>query len=671
MNTNRRNIVFLILVLNLSVSSCGPGGLFGPTLTPIPTVTQTPSPTLTPTPTPTFTPTFTPTVTPTTTPNLPVSLGTQIPSFGEVISTSNWSKLSEFARWGLGRITAQFRWSPDNRFIAIPTRFGVRLINAETGSLVLTLPNVTEGDFLSSEVFAGTNGQEIKLFRLSDGKVLQTIEVAGTELSVSLDKSRVAINENDNIIKLFDTQTWSQIQAITLPPVRSGGYTFTASILGISPNGSTIAIDHWGNHRTQFWSTETGTILKSFPADGVISADWTIFAAQDSQGDCTGVYKVNEKLDFSKINVKFGCNGTVILSPDGKKWSPGNGVFSFGEKQPVVLETSSQSDYFYFGTFSWDGNKIANRNEDDSVGMWDTNTGKLLFLLPNNFIISGSKLVFSPDGNLIASGGYYGVEIRNSQTGEAIASFNGGAGLFRRIKDLRFSPDGKYLLSNNMDLYRTDDWTIAKYYNLQDSPMAFSPDGKLMAFYSWRNVVILRQTEDNKTVAELQFSGQSPMCMDYSLDGNYLAVGTANGSVWLWKMPQRKLITILWTEARFIDHVLFSPDGKFLTTTTSEMHGNNPKFIVWRLSDNSKFLETNWISWGKDYGFSPDGSIFVAGSYHGVDAPEDGEYHFWRTDSWTELGTLRTPTGDAMTFSPDGRFFIIGGDIIVFYGIKP
>jgi WD40 repeat protein len=369
---------------------------------------------------------------------------------------------------------------------------------------------------------------------------------------------------------------------------------------------------------------------------------------------------VNEKLDFSIINVKGGCHGIVILSPDGKKWSTRDGVFIFGETQPVALEKSSHGDY-YGEIFSWDGNKIVNLIEDLSIGIWDTNTGKLLSLIPNNFYLSGDKLVFSPDGNLIASGGYFGVEIRNSETGEVIASFTGGAGVFGRIWDLRFSPDGKHLLSDWWYLYRTDDWTLEKLYFWTDSPMAFSPDGKLMAFSSSRNVVILRQTEDNKTVAELQFLGQYPICMDFSLDGNYLAVGTQSGSVWLWKMPQRKLITILRPEASEIYSVLFSPDSKFLAVRGS-------KIIVWRLSDNTKVLET---SLGTDYGFSPDGSIFVAGSSHTIYPPEDGEYRFWRTDNWTELGTLKTPTGDAMTFSPDGRLFIIGGDIIVFYGIKP
>jgi hypothetical protein len=48
MNTKQRITVILILVMNLVMSGCGPGQMFGPTMTP--TATLTPTPTFTPTP---------------------------------------------------------------------------------------------------------------------------------------------------------------------------------------------------------------------------------------------------------------------------------------------------------------------------------------------------------------------------------------------------------------------------------------------------------------------------------------------------------------------------------------------------------------------------------------------------------------------------------------------
>jgi len=68
MNRQRLSRQLILVVISLLVSSCGPGQLFGPTITPSPTATLTPtitpSPTLTRTPTSTPTPTITPTPTP-------------------------------------------------------------------------------------------------------------------------------------------------------------------------------------------------------------------------------------------------------------------------------------------------------------------------------------------------------------------------------------------------------------------------------------------------------------------------------------------------------------------------------------------------------------------------------------------------------------------------------
>ncbi|MEW5872160.1 MAG: hypothetical protein AB1894_23060 [Chloroflexota bacterium] len=71
MNSKHNVLVCLAMVIIL-LTSCGPGQVFGPTITPTSTYTSTPTITLTSTPTATLTPkptsTFTPTVLPTNTP---------------------------------------------------------------------------------------------------------------------------------------------------------------------------------------------------------------------------------------------------------------------------------------------------------------------------------------------------------------------------------------------------------------------------------------------------------------------------------------------------------------------------------------------------------------------------------------------------------------------------
>jgi hypothetical protein len=54
-----RKVTLILILLSFLLSACGPGQLFGPTITP--TATSTPTPTATLTPTPTSTPTMKPT----------------------------------------------------------------------------------------------------------------------------------------------------------------------------------------------------------------------------------------------------------------------------------------------------------------------------------------------------------------------------------------------------------------------------------------------------------------------------------------------------------------------------------------------------------------------------------------------------------------------------------
>jgi hypothetical protein len=63
MTTKLQNTAILLLIIGLFISGCGPGQMFGPTKTPIPTLTSTPTSTATPTLTPSTTPTITPTAT--------------------------------------------------------------------------------------------------------------------------------------------------------------------------------------------------------------------------------------------------------------------------------------------------------------------------------------------------------------------------------------------------------------------------------------------------------------------------------------------------------------------------------------------------------------------------------------------------------------------------------
>jgi len=127
----------LIVVLNLLLSSCGAGQVFGPTMTPTPTTTNTPTPTKTPTPTNTSTPmpTNTPTLTPTAT-LTPQELYEKIApvdfEYGECL-TINRGCYSYSGEWG-----DKYKMSRFNAFFTGYSRQVERFDNIYTGTTIFS-----------------------------------------------------------------------------------------------------------------------------------------------------------------------------------------------------------------------------------------------------------------------------------------------------------------------------------------------------------------------------------------------------------------------------------------------------------------------------------------------------------------------------------------------------
>src|SRR5439155_1094117 len=91
--------------------------------------------------------------------------------------------------------------------------------------------------------------------------------------------------------------------------------------------------------------------------------------------------------------------------------------------------------------YSPDGKRLTSASDDNTVKVWDAQTGQELLALQGD----GNSVAFSPDGKRLASGNTVGampgvVKVCDAQTGEELLTLKGaGSGVF--------SPDGKRLAS--------------------------------------------------------------------------------------------------------------------------------------------------------------------------------------------------------------------------------
>ena len=110
-----------------------------------------------------------------------------------------------------------------------------------------------------------------------------------------------------------------------------------------------------------------------------------------------------------------------------------------------------------------------------------------------------ASVKFSPDGKLLAVGGYREVRLIDSSTGKPVATFSGHADYVRSIA---FSPDGKMLAAAGGPPQRGGEikiWDVNSRQLLKTLvghkdciySVAWSPDGKLLASGSYDKMVKL------------------------------------------------------------------------------------------------------------------------------------------------------------------------------------
>ncbi|MGB9693368.1 MAG: WD40 repeat domain-containing protein [Fervidobacterium sp.] len=227
-------------------------------------------------------------------------------------------------------------------------------------------------------------------------------------------------------------------------------------------------------------------------------------------------------------------------------------------------------------------------------------TYKILAALPGR-----SPICFSPDGKILAiypDDSYRSIvfwdigKIWDSGKAEKLNTVIPVV----RSDDETFSPDGKlFALSDNFDIIKLYDIATGKkiwtFNNKQVIfSIAFSPDGKLLAIAGGPRAAILIDVITGKEIKRLKYPSDDDYggSVSFSPDGKLLATAGVND------VERKDLSPILWNVATGIiikklpyqaEDVVFSPDGRFLLTTTLIERGAPARLV--RLYDVVKDKE--------------------------------------------------------------------------------
>ena len=145
----------------------------------------------------------------------------------------------------------------------------------------------------------------------------------------------------------------------------------------------------------------------------------------------------------------------VVFSPDGKKLASGSNdntvqLWDVETGQAIGSALEGHTHWVTSVVFSPDGKKLASGSADKTVRLWDVETGQAIGLAFEGHTNWVTNVVFSPDGKKLASGSYDNtVQLWDVETGQAIGSALEGHTNW--VTNVVFSPDGQMLASGSHD----------------------------------------------------------------------------------------------------------------------------------------------------------------------------------------------------------------------------
>ena len=287
---------------------------------------------------------------------------------------------------------------------------------------------------------------------------------------------------------------------------------------------------------------------------------------------------------------------------------PGNGL--------GCLAFSPDGKVLASGGIDWDRlhDEAAVRRGNGTLYVWDAVKGKRKHSFSDDDIFSIRSVAFSPDGNLLASGGEFGrIHLMDPNTGKYMKRLEGHS---KEVVAISFSADMRTFASGSKD-GRVRIWDIASGEK--------------------------KQTFDGFFDQVIGF--------DVSADGKTIIMG-GSGPSYLWDVASGKRERTF-TESAYAGNIAFIPGGKFILTST------NAKFLYNRNTGEraAHFLGTGSIA--SSVGFSPNGKKIVTGSSDGTVLLFDVERR-----NYDGQVTLAAHEGRVVSleYSPDGRTIISGSE---------
>jgi len=588
-------------------------------------------------------------------------------------------------RWRHGFGISALTYSPDGKSLAaVGAGRALTLWDAATGKEVRQFPNINQPLAMTfspdGKMIATTWNPYCCLWDVATGKEVRRLEGhqnAVRGVAFSPNGKQVATGGDDGTLRLWDPATGKEQRRIDCPSGR----------IAYSPDGKSIASTDMDGI-IHFWDPENGKELRQL------------------RGHKKGVW-------------------SVIFSPDGKRLASASrdGTLRLWDltvfRQSHLLAENLEEDVLSSIAFSPGGALLASGHQDGTIRLWDVEKGteKQRWQAGPQTI---GAVAFSLDGRTLASGGPWGnIRLWDVATGRErnpteephgyinhVRFTSNGTGLISISRDRRIlwwdlatqtprrqftwtgpggihaelSPDGNTLAVGTWVDFKARKWEV-RLWDVRSGkpgrllgkiepgfwPLAFSPDGRLVASGGRDHVIHLWEVSSGQEIQQIKDVADEVISLSFSPDSKALAWGTypagplaAKPALHLRDLASGKERCDFNLHFSYVTSLAFSPDGKIIA---SGDRGREGCFVhLWDTATGRELCRhTGHREEVGAIAFSPDGKLVASGA--GWIGQKDNSVHVWEaaTGRLIRLFEGHHSCVGSVAFSPDGRTVASGG----------
>ena len=286
-------------------------------------------------------------------------------------------------------------------------------------------------------------------------------------------------------------------------------------------------------------------------------------------------------------------------------------------------------------------------------------------LLPAGHILAISDVRFSPDGKLaVTTSMEQSVKIWESQSGKLLHTLNGHSDM---ITSVNFSPDGKYILTTGHDqhariwesatghlfydiYFSFSNWITAGFFSNNGKELLLISDYG-MELYDINNKKLIRGIFDSALLRKesVKYAGSAIMNGKFSDDGKYIITTQRDSSLKIWETKSGSIIHKFKNEKGLFNYCVFNKMATYAMACSMDS-------TVWVIN----------VQMGKmirklpmppqlvfSVSISPDGK-------QALTCPADGTVMLWDIESGKLMQSYPGKSGPVMlaNFSPDGKWIL-------------